>query len=382
MYRTSAGKMTLDKGKEWYGQLRGDADLEPRLRKHLRVAKPAVPVRQTFADAAALALKALRAEVKGGKLRQTTFNNYDSILRHHLHPRFGSTPLDEIGMLEVIEFQQELIAEGNLKSRTVAMILNTASFVFGSAMSAKWIDTNPVHRMRERGRSRELMRGDARRATPLTPDEMQLFESIRCIATGRNLTNKRPITSRERLPVMLMAFCGLRRGEALGLQRRDCDPEAGVLRVERIVTHGDVTTPKADSRRVEPVVEWLAEEMRDHLKASKVAALDESDWIFATADGEPLFNNVERTWARIRAALLEKIPNPGRREELSGLRMHDLRHSYQSALHEGGADPLTSQALMGHRSLKTTAHYTRVSLAAKRAAVALLPGPSRIAAGV
>jgi integrase len=50
-----------------------------------------------------------------------------------------------------------------------------------------------------------------------------LLEGVRQIASGKNPQWKRPLTSRERLPIMLMLFCGMRRGEAFGLQRRDWD---------------------------------------------------------------------------------------------------------------------------------------------------------------
>ena len=56
---------------------------------------------------------------------------------------------------------------------------------------------------------------------------------------------------------------------------------------------------------------------------------------------------------------------------------HFLRHTYDSTLHDNGASPFEMQALMRHKSLAMTGHYSQPSKAAKRAAVSKLPDPNR-----
>jgi integrase len=54
------------------------------------------------------------------------------------------------------------------------------------------------------------------------------------------------------------------------------------------------------------------------------------------------------------------------RANLSGLRMHDLRHTYASMMLDSGADIVDVQHALGHTQLKTTAVYLHLREARKR----------------
>jgi integrase len=58
---------------------------------------------------------------------------------------------------------------------------------------------------------------------------------------------------------------------------------------------------------------------------------------------------------------------------LSSLTFHSLRHSFDSALTNGGVSQEIRQKLTGHASAEMNAIYTHHELAALRAAVAVIP---------
>ena len=170
------------------------------------------------------------------------------------------------------------------------------------------------------------------------------------------------------------AIAGLRRDEAVGLQRRDFDRTASVLTIARIFTHGEVSTPKTEgSAREVALPEFLAVELGAYADRQRVVSMD--GWLFPNRNGRPQFNNVERWWNALRQRLAARALEPARAETLRRLRIHDLRHTAVTLLSEVGVDARTTAAQVGHKGIAMTSHYTHPSMRAKQAAMALLPVP-------
>jgi integrase len=78
-------------------------------------------------------------------------------------------------------------------------------------------------------------------------------------------------------------------------------------------------------------------------------------------------------------AIMERAGIEGKRTKASGgrtlssLTFHSLRHSFNSALTNGGVSQEIRQKLTGHASAEMNAIYTHHELAALRAAVAVIP---------
>jgi integrase/recombinase XerD len=136
-----------------------------------------------------------------------------------------------------------------------------------------------------------------------------------------------------------MYGCGLRIGEAVGLEVGAVDSEHGVLRI--------VAGKGGRDRRVSlplPILEALRALWRTHRHPR---------WLFPNRRGTgPVDTDVIA--ATFRAAAAEA----GIRERVTS---HVLRHSYATRLLEQGVDIRVVQILLGHRSIASTAHYTHLT---------------------
>lgn len=125
----------------------------------------------------------------------------------------------------------------------------------------------------------------------------------------------------HRLAVLLPAWCQLRRGEVLGLQRRDIDLLRRTIRIDRSVVrpmYGDVTVgpPKTSAgQRTVAVPSNVLPALKQHLE--RYVGPNPEDWLFTSEAGGPMLpSTLNRIWQRARKAI-------GRPD----LFYHDLRHS-------------------------------------------------------
>ncbi len=129
------------------------------------------------------------------------------------------------------------------------------------------------------------------------------------------------IAPRYQALVLLAAWCGLRRGELLGLQRNDLDLDAGVVRVERSMhqlANGTLILgpPKTDAgQRKIAIPPHLRDDLAAHLDRYVAPACDAL--VFTGEKGGPLRPHVlQKAWVTARRAT-----------GLDHLHLHDLRHA-------------------------------------------------------
>lgn len=170
----------------------------------------------------------------------------------------------------------------------------------------------------------------------------------------------------------LVAYCGLRRGEVLGLHWADVDLDQGVASIRET---GEEGTPKSESGvRAVPLPAPVATTLRSWRKRQAADQLawgpdwPETGLVFTREDGTA----VPAQWVSVRFETLAY------RAGLPPVRFHDLRHGAASLCKAAGLDTKVISALLGHaRSSFTNDTYVllfpEVAKAAADAAAAIVP---------
>lgn len=190
----------------------------------------------------------------------------------------------------------------------------------------------------------------------LTPAEVdQLKDSIDV---------SKPEGHRNRAIIEVLFSCGLRVSELVTLRWSNLYADERVLRI----------MGKGSKERMVPISEMALHELENYLpwRNSLKIKPGEEDFIFLNRRGAHL------TRTMILIMLKQQAEEAGLKKTISP---HTLRHSFATALLEGGADLRVIQALLGHESIATTEIYTHISMQTLREEI-LLHHPRNIKRGV
>jgi len=139
--------------------------------------------------------------------------------------------------------------------------------------------------------------------------------------------------------ILIAAYgAGLRISEALHLQVQDIDSKRMVIHIRRA---------KGGKDRFVLLSPQLLTALRHYWRERRPPG----PYLFPSRTGQPIHIDVLR---RVLRATLAGVPLKKR------VTLHSFRHSFATHLLEDGTDIRVIQALLGHATLTTTAHYTRV----------------------
>jgi len=304
-------------------------DQDLKRAKRLGTAAPAGASRETLAEFS----KLWWARHAAPNLARHTRESYASALDVHIIPRVGDTRLSAITTELISDMRADMAATG-VGEQAILKALTVLQSIFQRAVEWRHVDSNPVRAVRKPSQAR------ARVVRPLPPKTIEKMRA-HLLSTGRHI---------DATLVAVLAYAGLRPGEAIGLRWHDVGERT--LLVERSVAFGQLKSTKTNSirsvRLLEPLKHDLAAWRR---KTDRSGA---TDLIFPAPDGSPWSEDRVRNWRH--RAFAEAAAHAGAPKA----RPYDLRHSYISLLIAQGATVVEVARQAGHAPTMTLSTYAHL----------------------
>lgn len=264
-------------------------------------------------------------------LKPKTVYGYEMIMRLRILPTFTDVPLGSIASLDVQAWVAEIVEDG-YSSSTVRNTFNLFSKSMKAAVDAGFIGRNPClgTALPKLGSAHEVWR-------ILTPQEI---ESLAANVPERH-------RDRTRALILVLAYGGLRWGEAVALRRKHCDLPLGRLRIEESATLVGsklvLGTPKSGRARAVSLPKFVQSALEEHLESHVDSSPDAL--VFSSLGGSMMLgaNFGRDVWKKALEAA-----------ELGHVRPHDLRHTCASLMIQVGAHPKAIQLHLGHASIEVT----------------------------
>jgi integrase len=259
-------------------------------------------------------------------LKPKTVAGYEGLLRTQILPTFETVPLGRIDTLAVKAWVAAMLAAGLSPSR-VRQAYRVLSATLRAAVEAGFLVKSPCVGVK----------------LPRLPKTHVRFLEAAQVETLAAATAEpyRPL-------VYLLAYGGLRWGEAAALRRRHCELLRSRLRIADSLAEvkGEIHfgATKTHAQRFVTLPGFLRDMLAEHLAGRP----DGPDvLVFADTAGGPLRHSPfwYHVWDPARAAL------PG---ELAELKIHELRHTCAALLIARGAHAKAIQEHLGHSSITVT----------------------------
>jgi integrase len=265
--------------------------------------------------------------LKTRELKPRTRAEYEAMTRKYLVPEFGPVRLDNITSQHVRDWHAQLLLKApTARAHTYALLRN----ILATAESDDLLLKNPC---RVRGAATAKRKSVTKVATVSEIDA--IVEAM---------------PPRYRAMVLLAAWCGLRFGELIALERRDIDPLRKTVRVDRgaVRVRGTVQigSPKSEAgKRTVAIPPHVMPALQDHL--ATFVGHGPHALVFAAAHGGVL-----------APSTLYSVFYPARKAAgRPDLRFHDLRHTGATLAAATGATLADLMQRLGHSTAGAAMRY-------------------------
>lgn len=284
----------------------------------------------------------LEEEVKES-VRYTTYMGYGVNINNHIIPYIGGIELKDLNKNHIKKLYKDLSDSGKkLKPASIKYVHRVFSMALDTAVSDDYILKNVAKEVK-------------------TPHVEKFDNEVYNLEEIFILHEIVKETDME-VPIALAGFCGMRRGECLGLTWDNVDLKNKTIYVKvqlsKDATGFILTAPKSEtSKRYISLPDPMCETLKKHkikqneiiLKAGET--YNNMNLVNCKANGDFTSSS---TFNKKYKRIVEK-------SELKYIRFHDLRHSYATMLFENKVSLKVISDLLGHSGIAITSDiYTKV----------------------
>lgn len=268
--------------------------------------------------------------IEGINVSDRTRSDYRELWNSVVAPQWGPTQLRHVTPSAITTWTRNVT--GRYSASRVRKAFTVFNQILDWAVSDSLISHNPATRAKEMSGKKGLLP-----AVPKDRENTYLnHEQVRALAEA---------SGDYSLMILVMAYTGVRFGEATELRVQDVNLVTRRLHVRRAVSDVRgrliVGPPKSGEPREIPIPEFLLEAL------SKVVAgaSRPNDLLFTTASGTQV------RYSRWRSGFFNKAVDAC---GLTGITPHSLRHTYAALAVQAGANVKVLQKAMGHSDIRLT----------------------------
>lgn len=254
---------------------------------------------------------------------------YAAVYDEHIAPTLGSIPLRQLTSEAIGRWQSDRLAAGAGPSVVRKALVLLGGILQRAAESGR-IASNPARFVRK---APIPQRAEVRPLAPAVVERMRAASS-----------------ARDAVLLSVLAYAGLRPGEALGL--RWSDVRERTILVERSVSAGVVKSTKTGQTRAVRLLAPLAADLREW--RMRCGRPPDHELIFPGHDGKPWSEPAWQSWRRRGFARALKAAG------VKHARPYDLRHSFASLLLHEGRSVIDVARQLGHGAQLTLGTYGHV----------------------
>lgn len=273
--------------------------------------------------------------VKEKTVRLNTLDNYKDRYRMNIEPVLGQKLLRDVSTIDCQRVLNRMADEG-YKNTSIMQAKATLHNMLDYAYQNNVLSKNPCTKVVQYNIGEKSLNREA-----LSIDEQR--EILKAISGNKYEKQYR-----------FALQTGLRAGELIGLEWKDVDFGNKTISVKRTCRYKyklkewRIGDPKSrNGKRTIPLTEEAFEILKEQKKIDnglKVLELKWKDTVFLRLDGKPA-NNTE---------LDIELYTVCKKNGLSKISMHILRHTFATRCAEAGMIPKTLQMILGHSNITTT----------------------------